>query len=205
MANTTFDDPTFLCFFFLLSCHFHCPQTHWNPFTSFKPPCCLLIPSLVLPVQRIMEQFSSVWLYQTSLLTQMAFSVPAYLSKGDYISYVHPSYNYLSWKKVKLLVTQLCPRLCNPMDYSLPGSSVHGILQARILEWIAISFSGGSSWPRDRTQVSCIAGRFFAVWAIREAGGLFILAPSLLYSTTMSFKFSVYPSRLYIPQGQDYV
>ena len=47
------------------------------------------------------------------------------------------------------------------MDYSLPGSSVHAILQARTLEWVAIPFSRGSSWPRDRTQVSCIAGRFF--------------------------------------------
>ena len=55
------------------------------------------------------------------------------------------------------------------MDCSPPGSSVHGILQARILEWVAISFSGGSSRPRDRTQVSCIAARFFTVWATREA------------------------------------
>ena len=51
--------------------------------------------------------------------------------------------------------------LCNPMDCSLPGSSVHGILQARILEWVAISFSRGSSQSRNRTQVSRIAGRFF--------------------------------------------
>ena len=51
------------------------------------------------------------------------------------------------------------------MDCSLPGSSVHGILQARILEWIANPFSRGSSWLRDHTQVSCIAGRFFTIWA----------------------------------------
>ena len=50
---------------------------------------------------------------------------------------------------------QSCPTLCNPMDCSLPGSSIHGILQARILEWVAIPFSRGSSPPRDRTQVSC--------------------------------------------------
>ena len=55
------------------------------------------------------------------------------------------------------------------MDCSPPGSSVHGIFQARILEWIAISFSRGSSWPRNWTQVSCIAGRFFTDWAMREA------------------------------------
>ena len=64
-------------------------------------------------------------------------------------------------------VTQLCPTLCNPMDCSLPGSSVHGIFQARVLEWVAISFSRGSSWPRDWTRISCIAGRRFTVWATR--------------------------------------
>ena len=58
---------------------------------------------------------------------------------------------------------------CNPMDYSLPGSSVHGILQARILKWVSISFSKSSSWPRDQTQVSCIVGRFFTSWAEKEA------------------------------------
>ena len=54
---------------------------------------------------------------------------------------------------------------CDPMDYSLPGSSVHGILQARILEWVATPFSRRSSWPRDWTQVPHTAGRFFTVWA----------------------------------------
>ena len=63
-------------------------------------------------------------------------------------------------KKVKVL-SQLYLTLCDPMDDSPPGFSVHGILQARILEWTAIPFSRGSSQPRDRTWVSCIAGRFF--------------------------------------------
>ena len=58
-------------------------------------------------------------------------------------------------------VTQSCPTLCDLEDCSPPGSSIHGILQARILEWVAISFSKESSRPRDRTQVSCIAGRHF--------------------------------------------
>ena len=66
-------------------------------------------------------------------------------------------------------VAQSCLTLCNPVDCSPPGSSVHGILQARILEWVAISFSRGSSWPRDRTQASHIAGRCFTLWATREA------------------------------------
>ena len=56
-----------------------------------------------------------------------------------------------------------CPTLCDPMDYT-----VHGILQARILEWIAVGFSRGSSQPRNQTQVSCIAGRFFTSWATRK-------------------------------------
>ena len=66
-------------------------------------------------------------------------------------------------------VTQLCPTLCDHMDCSLPGSSLHGILQARVLEWVAISFSRGSSRPRDWTWVFCIPGRCFNLWAIREA------------------------------------
>ena len=61
------------------------------------------------------------------------------------------------------------PTLCDPVDCSLPGSSIHGILQARILERVAISFSRGSSWPRDWTWVSGIAGRRFTLWATREA------------------------------------
>ena len=65
-------------------------------------------------------------------------------------------------------VAQSCPTLCNPMDCSLPGSSIHGIFQARVLEWVAISFSRRSSWPRDWTRVSYIVGRCFTVWATRE-------------------------------------
>ena len=65
-------------------------------------------------------------------------------------------------------VAQSCPTLCNPMDCSLPGSSVHGIFQAIVLEWIAISFSRGSSQPRDWTRVSRIVDRCFTLWATRE-------------------------------------
>ena len=71
--------------------------------------------------------------------------------------------------KVKVSVAQSCLTLWDSVDCSLPGSSVHGILQVRILEWVAIPFSRGSSPNRDRTQVSHIAGRFFTVWATREA------------------------------------
>ena len=65
--------------------------------------------------------------------------------------------------KVNVLVTQLCPTLRDPMHCSLPGSSVLGILQARILEWVAMPSTRGSSQPRDRTQVSHITGRFFTI------------------------------------------
>ena len=66
-------------------------------------------------------------------------------------------------------VTQSCPTLCDPMDCRLPGSSIYGIFQAGILEWVAISFSRRSSQHRDHTQVSRIAGRFFIIWVTREA------------------------------------
>ena len=75
---------------------------------------------------------------------------------------------YSSKKKKELwdmvcLIAQLCRTLFDPMDCIPPGSSVHEILQARILEWVAVPFSRGSSQPRDQIQVSCIAGRFFTV------------------------------------------
>ena len=66
-------------------------------------------------------------------------------------------------------VAQSCLTLCDPMDRSLPVSSLHGIPLARVLEWAAISFSRGSSQPRDWTWVSCTAGGFFTTWATREA------------------------------------
>ena len=64
---------------------------------------------------------------------------------------------------------QLCQILRDRMDCSLPGSSVHGILQARILEWVAIPFSRGSSWSRDQTCATCIGGQIIYHWATREA------------------------------------
>ena len=70
---------------------------------------------------------------------------------------------------VKGLVSHSCPTLCDPMDCSPPGSSVHGIFWARIREWLAIPFSRGSSRPRNQTWVPCTAGRLFTDWAPREA------------------------------------
>ena len=79
--------------------------------------------------------------------------------------YLRASINY----SVLYLISQLCPTVCDPMDCNLPGSSVHGILQARKPEWVAMPSSRESSQPRDQTQVSRIAGGFFTIWVTREA------------------------------------
>ena len=71
--------------------------------------------------------------------------------------------DYLFKIYVLCLVAQLCLTLCLPMDCSPPGSTVHGILQAEILEWVAMPSSRGSSQPRDGAQISHIAGRFFTI------------------------------------------
>ena len=81
----------------------------------------------------------------------------------------------------QVLVTQLCVTLCNSMECSPLGSSIHGIFQAKILEWVTIPFSRGSSLRRDRTQVSCIAGRLFTVWATREAPRCPLRWPSITF------------------------
>ena len=76
----------------------------------------------------------------------------------------------LKWfAKEEVLVIQSCLTLCDPMDYSLPGSSVHGILQARILEWVAISFSKGSSWPRDQLESPALQADSLLSVTTREA------------------------------------
>ena len=84
-----------------------------------------------------------------------------------------------------VLVTQSYPSLCDFMDYSLTVSSVHGILQARIPECVVIPFSRESSQRRDWTQVSCIADRFFTIWATRE---------TLVYPLQMYKHLSLFPS-----------
>ena len=90
--------------------------------------------------------------------------------------------------KVKLL-SQSCPTLCDPMDCSPPRFSIHWIFQAKVLEWVAISFSRGSSRPRDRTQVSHIAGRRFNLCTTREV---------LKYENTVSQKTSYRDTELQI-------
>ena len=79
-----------------------------------------------------------------------------------YTSKYIPNYSMLVIPFVK--VAELCPTLCDPVDYT-----VHGMLQARILEWVVFPFSRGSSQPKNWTKVSCIVGRFCTSWATREA------------------------------------
>ena len=88
---------------------------------------------------------------------------------GAYISVICPNPENEHPQCVYMKVAQSCPTLCKPMNCSPPGSSVRGILQARILERVAIPVSRRSSQPRDQTQVSCIAGTFFTIWVIKEA------------------------------------
>ena len=88
------------------------------------------------------------------------------------------------------LVASIMSDSCDPMDCSPPGSSLHGILQARILEWVAIPFSRGSSRCRNWTWVSCIAGRFFTDWAMREAS--YIMLQNLhIWKYTHSLPYNV--------------
>ena len=82
-----------------------------------------------------------------------------------YIFFSYSNFSELKWT-LKVKVAQSYLILCNPMEFSIEP---HGILQARILEYVAFPFSRGSSQPRDRTQVSHNAGRFFTIWATREA------------------------------------
>ena len=89
-------------------------------------------------------------------------------SGKEYIKavYCHPAYlTYKQRESGEREGTQSCPTLCDLMDCSLPGSSIHRIFQARELEWVAISFSRGSFQPWDRAQVSCIVGKRFTVEA----------------------------------------
>ena len=100
-----------------------------------------------------------------------SYRVVGRIKWGEASEVLHIAHSQHKSNSSKALVALLCQTLCNPMDWSPPGSSVHGILQARTLEWVAIPFSRGSSWPRDRTWVSSIEGLFFFLtdWATREA------------------------------------
>ena len=126
------------------------PLFHTYLLTNYKAT------ALILPFHIISTSVS---------FTLNSFSLPALCP------FLHSSYVK---KKVKVLIAHSCVTLCHPLGPQ--GSSVHGILQARTLEWVAFPFSRDSSQPRDRTQVFCIAGGFFMNWDTREVPSLPIWA-----------------------------
>ena len=145
---------------------------------------------LVLP-------FATLWLGEVTWPLHRCQNQPVILL--ECIPWCLSQIPFQEWQwKVKVKVTRLCLTLRDPMDYT-----VHGILQARMLEWVAIPFSRGSSEPRDQTQVSLIAGGFFISWATREAQenwffqllGVVLTADSQLKSSTgVTFGESSLPS-----------
>ena len=119
--------------------------------------------SIFFLMTNISKYLKSIKLWLSTLLFKLYSSAPS--SMGNVVPdsrWMPEIYRTDSWREVK--VAQSCPTLCDPKDYT-----VHAILQARILEWVAVPFSRASSHPRDRTQVSHIAGGFFTSWATSEA------------------------------------
>ena len=93
-------------------------------------------------------------------LSTKPICVPCFLFLGNRLYSASMTFSVF-----QMLLAKSCPTLCDSMDCSPQGSSLHGVLQAKILEWVATPFSSGSSWPRDGALVSCIAGGFFTNWA----------------------------------------
>ena len=117
-------------------------------------------------------------LCQALLSSCICWVIP--LSKTTQLSPTEiPGLEQLCEINVKSEVAQSCLTLWDLMDCSLPHSPIHGIFQARLLEWVAISFSRGSSRPRDRTRVSLIVSRCFTVWATREVKWKLLMCPTL--------------------------
>ena len=135
----------------------YCLKKQWNP-------TCTFIELFHIHMQTIRPKFSednNVY-QQGSIICVTGIFGCVKDTDSKYVSY-RPMDLIVKWSR--LVVSDSC----DPMDCSLPGSSVHGIFQARTLEWVAISFSRGSSQPRDWTRVSHIVGRCFTIWGTREA------------------------------------
>ena len=148
-------------------------QEYWNAL-PYLPPGDLPNPGLK-PAVSYVSCIGRQVLYHYSHLGSLLCHLEYYLTSVNFSSLICKRETIpqiispLQKPLYKLcFMCQMLSHLCDPMDCSLPGSSVHEILQARILEQVAISFSRGPSWPRDGTQVSCSAGKFFTVWTTRE-------------------------------------
>ena len=126
-------------------------------------------------------------------------SFPITICWRDYLfSTVYSSVPY--WRLISFKwseVAQSCPTLCDPMDYSLPGSSVHGVFQARILEWVVISFSRRSSQSRDWTWVSLIVGRCLTIWATGKSSSIWVYLGAL-YSVPLIYTSVLVPIPWYL-------
>ena len=128
-----------------------------------------------LAVQRLQSRYLANWKKVSVSLeihTKSSFFLLRVVNHRNASCYCRQTYGNKSvcvCVCVCVLITQSCLTLCDPRDCILPGSSVHGFLQARILEWVTIPFSRGTFWPRDRIWVSWITSGFFTIWAIREA------------------------------------
>ena len=150
------------------------PENFQLPGVLLKIPCASI--SLILTIKSVLNKFLPLIYWIGKKKKKYIFLVFPYdgTEKPKHTFwptwYFTNSYPSLGKKvKVKVLVTQSYPALWEPKGCSLPGNSVHGILQARILEWVAMPFSGLSSQLRGWTQVSFIASGFFTIWATSEA------------------------------------
>ena len=164
---------------FLLACRWpssHCVLKWWDRASQ-------LLVSLYIRIISYWIGILSIWPHLTSITSVKASPPKVVTLQLGLNVWIVQGQNHSNQASCTVLlqheseseVAQSCPTLCDTMDCSppgsslRPGSSIHGIFQARVLEWVAISFSRGSSWPRDQTLVSRIADRGFTVWATREA------------------------------------
>ena len=132
----------------------------------------------IFHIYALTQVFFSVFLFLTYFTLYDRLYVYPCLDKW---SYSIPFYGWVILQCTCVLVAQSYLTLCNPMDCSLPGSFVHGILQAWILEWVTMPLSRDSSQFRDQIQVSLIAGRFFTIWATQKP-----LSPNPVYICTIN-------------------
>ena len=152
----------------------------WLPCVTWQLPLAICFTHGGVHLPMLPSQFvtpsSPSCVHKSALYVWVSISVLQLVSS---VSYLYTPYIYI----VRVHVQSCHVWLCDPMDFSLPGSSVHGILQARKLEWLDISSSRGSYWPWDRTRILCvsfIAGRFFYYWAIKE--GIYICVCIYIYA-----------------------
>ena len=136
---------------------------------------CVMAESQLPVLESWFNHSPSVGCWKSSLislcLTLLSYKVKIIINSSSKCFFRGFYNTYQAFKKVLAAAAeslQLCPTLCDPIDSSSPGSPIPGTLQARTLEWVAISFSRWSSQPRDQTRVSCIAGRHLTIWATRE-------------------------------------